>query len=80
MNTWKPWDVIAGMIALFSGGLAYTNFHLLGITGWQEIWAKFLQLLWTLFVAGLSATVGVICKKIVGDKWVKIKSIFKRKK
>jgi hypothetical protein len=79
MNHSKLWDWVAGLIGLFSGGIAYSNFPMLGI-GWQDIWSKAIQLAWTLFVAGLSAGVGVIVKKIIDEKWPKLKSIFKRKK
>jgi hypothetical protein len=79
MNDSKLWNWIAGLIGLFSGGIAYSNFHLLGI-GWQDLWSRLLQLAWTLFVAALSAGVGVIVKKVIEDRWQKIKSIFKRKK
>jgi hypothetical protein len=79
MNHWKLWDWVSGLIGLFSGGIAYANFHLLGI-GWQDLWSRVLQLGWTLFVAGMSAGVGVICKKLIDENWLKIKSIFKRKK
>lgn len=79
MDNLKASDAVAGLIGLISGGMAYLHFDLLGIT-WSFVADKVLQLIWTLFVAALSAGVGWICKKIVEENWIKIKSLFKRKK
>lgn len=79
MDQLKASDVIAGFVGLIGGGMAYIHYDLLGIT-WSFVWDRALQLLWTLFVAALSAGIGVICKKLIEENWIKIKSKFKRKK
>ena len=70
--SWKIDDIYAGVIGLIGGIVAYMKFDLLRID-WGHLGTSLLQLLWTCFIAFLSAAAGVIGKKLVEKYWHKNK-------
>jgi hypothetical protein len=69
---WSFNDIYAGVIGMIGGCLAYLKFDILNID-WGNILTGFLQIMWTCFVAFLSAAAGVAGKKIIEKYWFKNK-------
>lgn len=69
---WTINDIYAGVVGLIGGAWAYLKFDMLRID-WGHIGTNLLQLLWTMFIAFLSAAAGVAGKKVIEKYWNKNK-------